>query len=102
MIRLCGGVVDVICLDQTHNTRITSLGFGLSTHLQPNELTVYLENAAGPMPLMLDLHIAHDRFGSSSDPSTIITILRTQSPLCLLFLVRLGGYIVNSLDCYSD
>jgi hypothetical protein len=32
---------------------------------------------------------------------TIITILRTQSPLSLLFLVRLGGYIVNSLDCYS-
>ena len=36
---------------------------------------------------------------------TIITIPLTlypaQSPLCLLFLVRLGGYIVNSLDCYS-
>ncbi len=29
------------------------------------------------------------------------TIHRPQSPLCLLFLVRLGGYIVNSLDCYS-
>jgi hypothetical protein len=28
---------------------------------------------------------------------TIITILEAQSPLCLLFLVRLGGYIVNSL-----
>jgi hypothetical protein len=25
----------------------------------------------------------------------------TQSPLWLLLLVRLGGYIVNSLDCYS-
>jgi hypothetical protein len=24
-----------------------------------------------------------------------------QSPLCLLLLVRLGGYIANSLDCYS-
>jgi hypothetical protein len=32
---------------------------------------------------------------------TIITILLAQSPLCLLLLVRLGGYIVNSLDCYS-
>ncbi len=31
----------------------------------------------------------------------IITILRAQSPLCLLLLVRLGGYIGNSLDCYS-
>ena len=29
----------------------------------------YLANAAGPVPLVLDLRIAHDRFGSSSDPS---------------------------------
>jgi hypothetical protein len=33
------------------------------------ELAAYLANAAGPVPLMLDLRIAHDRFGSSSDPS---------------------------------
>ncbi len=33
------------------------------------ELVAYLANAAGPVPLVLDLHIAHDRFGSSSDPS---------------------------------
>jgi len=73
--------------------------------------------------LVLDLRIAHERFGSSSDPSlngnlhypndkighkmrlplikygnialTIITIPLAQSPLCLLLLVRLGGYIVN-------
>ena len=32
------------------------------------ELTAYLANAADPVPLVLDL-IAHDRFGSSSDPS---------------------------------
>jgi hypothetical protein len=29
----------------------------------------YLENVSGPVPLMLDLHIDHDRFGSNSDPS---------------------------------
>ncbi len=33
------------------------------------ELSVYLANAAGPVPLVLDLRIAHDRFGSSSDPN---------------------------------
>ena len=33
------------------------------------ELASYLANAAGPVPLVLDLRIAHDRFGSSSDPS---------------------------------
>jgi hypothetical protein len=31
------------------------------------DLAVYLDNAAGPVSLVLDLHIAHDRFGSSSD-----------------------------------
>ncbi len=29
----------------------------------------YLANETGPVPLVLDLHIDHDRFGSSSDPS---------------------------------
>ena len=29
----------------------------------------YLANAAGPVPLVLDLRITHDRFGSSSDPN---------------------------------
>ena len=33
------------------------------------ELAGYLANAAGPVPLVLDLRIAHDRWGSSSDPS---------------------------------
>ena len=29
----------------------------------------YLANAAGPVPLVLDLCIAHEKFGSSSDPN---------------------------------
>ena len=29
----------------------------------------YLPNESGPVPLVLDLRIDHDRFGSSSDPS---------------------------------
>ncbi len=33
------------------------------------ELVGYLTNAVGPKPLVLDLQIDHDRFGSSSDPS---------------------------------
>jgi hypothetical protein len=33
------------------------------------ELTAYLPNAAGPVPMVLDLRIVHDRFGSNSDPS---------------------------------
>jgi hypothetical protein len=33
------------------------------------ELAGYLANVSGPVPLVLDLRIAHDRFGSRSDPS---------------------------------
>ena len=33
------------------------------------EFAGYLTNAAGPLPLVLDLRIAHERFGCSSDPS---------------------------------
>jgi hypothetical protein len=32
------------------------------------ELAGYLTNTAGPVPLVLDLRIAHERFQSSSDP----------------------------------
>ena len=33
------------------------------------ELAGYLANTVGPVPLVLDLRISHDRWGSSSDPS---------------------------------
>ena len=33
------------------------------------ELAGYLANEAGPVPLVLNLRIAHDRVGSSADPS---------------------------------
>ena len=38
-------------------------------HCGDIELAGYLANAVGPVPLVLDLRITHDRFGSSSDPS---------------------------------
>ena len=33
------------------------------------ELAGYLVNTTGPVPLVMDLHVTHDRFGSTSDPS---------------------------------
>jgi hypothetical protein len=33
------------------------------------ELAGYLANAAGPVPLVLDLRLSHDRFGNISDPT---------------------------------
>ena len=33
------------------------------------EMTGYLPNVSDPVSLVLDLHLAHDRFGSTSDPT---------------------------------
>ncbi len=38
-------------------------------HCGDIELEGYLANETGPVPLVLDLRIAHDRMGSSTDPS---------------------------------
>ncbi len=38
-------------------------------HCGDIHLEGYLANEAGPVPLVLDLRIAHDRMGSSTDPS---------------------------------
>ena len=34
-----------------------------------NELGGYLPNVTGPVSLVLDLHLTHERWGSTSDPS---------------------------------
>ena len=36
-------------------------------HCGDIEVSGYLTNSAGPVPLVLDLRVAHERFGSSSD-----------------------------------
>jgi hypothetical protein len=89
------------------------------------EVTGYLGNMSGPVTLMLDLLITHERFGSSSDPSinghlhypneldspqneSVTDKIRTYrpdynhwifpltwSPLSLVLLVRLGAYTTN-------
>ncbi len=43
------------------------------------ELVGYLTNATGPVPLVLDIRIVHDRFGSQSDP-TLYGTLRYPNP----------------------
>jgi len=37
-------------------------------HCGDIELAGYLANTADPVPLVLDLRVAHDRVGSSADP----------------------------------
>jgi hypothetical protein len=93
------------------------------------ELGGYLANAAGPVPLVLDLRIAHDRMGSSGDPSlnghlkypnnldqslndADVDKIRKYRPdynnrppsvvsFMSLLLVRQAGYIVNLSEFYS-
>jgi hypothetical protein len=92
------------------------------------ELGGYLANESGPVPLVLDLRISHDRVGSSADP-TLNGHLKylnnldqslndaaadkirkyradynNRPPSAVSFMpaiVRVGGYIVNLLDFYS-
>jgi hypothetical protein len=38
-------------------------------HCGDVDLPGYLANVSGPVPLVMDLHITHDRVGSSTDPT---------------------------------
>jgi hypothetical protein len=53
----------------THKAKTQQVIRSRGQHCGDIELTGYLPNEAGPVPLVLDLHIAHDRFGRSSDLS---------------------------------
>ena len=53
----------------THKVKTQQVIKSRGQHCGDIELAGYLANAEGPVPLVLDLRIAHDRFGSSSDPS---------------------------------
>jgi hypothetical protein len=53
----------------THKVKTQQVARSRDQQCGDIEFAGYLANAAGPVPLMLDLRIAHDRFGSSSDPS---------------------------------
>jgi hypothetical protein len=52
-----------------HHTKTQHVTKNRGRHCGVVQLAAYLANAAGPVSLVLDLRIAHDRFGSSSDPS---------------------------------
>jgi hypothetical protein len=53
----------------THTTNTQHVTKSRGRHCGDIELAAYLANAAGPVPLVRDLRIAQDRFGSSSVPS---------------------------------
>jgi hypothetical protein len=53
----------------THKVKTQQVVKSRSQHCGDIELAGYLANEEGPVPLVLDLRIAHDRVGSSADPS---------------------------------
>ena len=53
----------------THKAKTRQVIKSRGHHCGDIELAGYLANAVGPVPLVLDLRIAHDGYGSSSDPS---------------------------------
>jgi hypothetical protein len=53
----------------THHTKTQHVTKSRGRHCRDIQLETYLANATGPVPLVLDLRISHDRFGSTSDTS---------------------------------
>ncbi len=53
----------------THHTKTQHVTKNRGRRCGDTQLEAYLTKTAGPVPLVLDLHITHDRFWSISDPS---------------------------------
>jgi hypothetical protein len=53
----------------THKVKTQQVVESRGQHCDDIELVEYLANASGPVPLVLDLRVAHDRVGSSTDPT---------------------------------
>jgi hypothetical protein len=53
----------------THKVKTQQVVKSRGQHCGDIELEEYLANESGPVPLVLDLRIAHDRVGSSTDPT---------------------------------
>ena len=64
-------VVDQIAdfFRRTHKVKTEQVARSRGQRCGEIELDGYLENVTGPVSLVLDLRITHDRFGSDSDPS---------------------------------
>jgi hypothetical protein len=53
----------------THKVKTQQVVKSRGQHCGDLELAAYLANEAGPVPLVLDLRLAHDRIGSSTNPA---------------------------------
>ncbi len=100
----------------THKAKTQQVVKVRGHHCGDMEIEGYLTNTSGPVPLVLDLRIAHDRFGSSFDPNlngklhypnpndinrSLTKTTSDKIRSCRLLLVRPTDYIVNLSDLYS-
>ncbi len=69
----------------THKVKTQQVVKIRGQHCGDLELAAYLASEAGPVPLVLDLRIAHDRIGSSANPALNGTLTQ---PGALLFGLR--------------
>ncbi len=53
----------------THTVKTQQVVKSRGRHCGDLELAAYLANSAGPVPLVLDLRLTHDRIGSSANPA---------------------------------
>ncbi len=53
----------------THRVKTQQVVKTHGHHCGDIELVGYFANVTDPVPLLLDLRLVHDRFGSSSDPT---------------------------------
>ena len=53
----------------THKVKTQQVVKSRGHHCGDIEMDVYLANAVGPVPLVLDLLLVHERWGSSADPN---------------------------------
>ncbi len=60
-------LADLFCT--THKVKTQHVVKKRGQHCVDIELVGYLANETGPVPLVLDLRVAHDRVGSSADPA---------------------------------
>jgi hypothetical protein len=85
----------------THKLKTQQVVKSRGQHCGDIELAEYLANEAGPVALVLDLRITHDRIKYGNIVLTTTIGRRVRYHLYLLLLVRVTGYIANSLDFYS-
>jgi hypothetical protein len=62
-------LINLLTFSGQHTVKTRQVLKNRGHHWGDIDLTTYLANTTGPVPLVLDLRIAHDRFRSSTDPN---------------------------------